>query len=162
MKKTFLYLICLTFLGSFTGCDDDYDVKNTSTVNMSGQWWAMHLVDGVDVYNSGMVQIETFNTAKDDGKEMWITDDGNFWDYKVKCPIDYDNLTFSGNSLINAVDGYAIEINISNGKIMKNAAHSTSGTVVDSIYYEIEFADDPGTIYQVEGIGHTGWEEDGY
>lgn len=161
MKKSISYILSIFFLISFAACQKDYVVENTSTVNMSGQWWAMHMVNGEDA-GAGMVEIQTYNTAKNDGKEMWITDDGNFWDYKVKCPIDYKNLTFGGENLQNAVAGYDITISIKNGKVMKNAAHSTSGTVVDSIYYEIEFSDDPGTTYQVSGIGYTGWEDDNY
>jgi len=163
MKRSISYILSIFFLIFLAACQKDYVVENTSTVNMSGQWWAQHLVNGEDIYGAGMVEIQTYNTAKNDGKEMWITDDGNFWNYKVKCPIDYKNLTFSGENLINAVAGYDITISIKNGKIMKNAAHSTSGTVVDSIYYEIEFSDDdPVRTYQVSGIGYTGWEDDNY
>jgi hypothetical protein len=32
--------------------------------------------------------------------------------------------------------------------------------VTDSIYFEAEFSDDPGTTYQFTGYRRTGWPED--
>jgi hypothetical protein len=162
MKKTIIYIASLLFIIALNACQEEYVVENTSTVEMSGEWWGVHLVEGEDIYGVGMVRLATYNTAADNAEYMWLTDNGNFWDYKVKVPINYDNLTFEGEGLTNAVDGYDISINVMNGKVMKDAAHSNSGVVVDSIYYEIEFEDDPGTIYQVKGIGHTGFPEDDY
>ncbi|MBW8334916.1 MAG: hypothetical protein K0M40_23060 [Prolixibacteraceae bacterium] len=158
MRKLALYTIGL-LLFSVMSCTEEAEVWDSSTLDFAGEWWAEGSLDG---NGYGMTEHQTFNTAADDGSEMWITDGGHFWDYKVKCPINKTDLTFGGTDLINAVEGYDIKISITDGKILKNAAHSTSGVVVDSIYYKIEFEDDLGTIYEVKGLRKTGFAEDNY
>ena len=55
---------------------------------------------------------------------------------------------------------YDITVNIANGKILPGAATSSGGNVTDSIYFQIEFSDDPGTLYDVAGYRRTGFLED--
>ncbi len=158
MKKIVLYTLGLLLITAVS-CTEEAEVWDSSAVDFAGEWWAEHSDDG---HGYGMGEIMTFNTAADNGKEIWLTDDATFWDYKVKCPIDQKNLTFSGKDLINAVDGYDIKITITDGKILKKAARSKSGVVVDSIYYKIEFEDEPGTVFEVKGLRKTGFSEDAY
>lgn len=161
MKKILLYTLGLLLL-SVVSCTEKAEVWDSSTLDFAGEWWAEHSLDG-DGY--GMVGIMSYNTATDDGKEMWITDSKNFWDYKVKCPINKADLTFGGANLINAVAGYEdLIVTIKDGKILKNAAHSKSGVAVDSIYYKISFSDDaaPDIFYEVKGLRKTGFAEDNY
>ena len=50
---------------------------------------------------------------------------------------------------------------ITNGKIIPGAATSTGGNVTDSIYFQINFSDDPDNlIYDVAGYRRTGFLED--
>lgn len=161
MKNRLLILSAFLFLGLMS-CDlgDDPDVGGTATQAVAGEWWTTFTIDGDDVYSLGYQQITTANTAANVATEFLVTDVGHTWDYKVKCPLNLDARTFGGDALANLVDGYDITMNIANGKILPNAATSTGGNVTDSIYFEIEFEDDPGTVYQVAGYRRTGFLED--
>ncbi len=156
MKKYILYITFLALIVSACDLKEDYVVEKSKVVDAAGEWW----VDYVDPagHGSGYLKLKTYNTSADDGKDFWITDDGEFWDYKVKCPINIDAFTFSGKDLANAA--YDIKIQVVNGKIIKNGGKSTSGVVVDSIYFELEFEDDPGAKYKVGGHRRTGFLED--
>ena len=124
-------------------------------MEISGEWWVEY-TDGD--YYSGLTKLIISNTAADNGQEIWISDEHNFWEYKVKCPVDMKNLTFSGIDLEDIEHDILIQIN--GGKMLVDAAKSTSGVVTDSLYFEIEFADDPGNIYQASGWRKTGFLED--
>lgn len=155
MKKFIFYIAVLSLI--VTSCDlkEDYEVEKSKVVDAAGQWYVKYSTDG---YESDYILLNTFNTSADDGKEFWITDNDEWWHYKVKCPINVSNLTFSGEDLAN--ESYDIKIQVTNGKVLKNAGKSTSGVVTDSIYFELEFEDDPGTIYQAAGVRRTGYLED--
>jgi len=157
MKKYIYYIAVLSFL--FASCDtkEDYDVEKSKVVEAAGQWWVKYSTEG---YESGYIMLETYNSASDDGTELWITDNGDWWDYKVKSPINASTLTFSGQDLVSAVEGYDITIQVMNGKVILDGGKSTSGVVTDSIYFELEFEDDPGTIYKAAGVRRTGFLED--
>ena len=154
--KNYITLLVLA-VAFITSCDEkeDYVQINSSTMEISGEWWVEYSTDG---YNSGLTKLIISNTSADDGNEVWISDEHNFWEYKVKCPVNMEQLTFSGNDLSNIE--YDVLIQINGGKMLKDAAKSTSGVVTDSLYFEIEFADDPGTIYQASGWRKTGFLED--
>lgn len=167
-------IIVLFFLGIFifTSCEKEYEPENTGTVDFAGQWWVHHNVMGTDLFGAGYGPLNTYNTAANDGKEIWI-DDAYFWLYRVKCPVDVSSLTFSSpDTLYSVIEGYEIKITIKNGKIIKNGGTTVSGRTVDSIYYEVWFEDWPATIdyyglgiphdtpFEVGGVAHTGFEED--
>lgn len=129
---------------SVFSCTEDPEVWDSKVLELSGDWFVRydHEKYGEDPFGSGFTPLMTFNTAKDDGTEIWITDDGNFWDYKVKVNVNTSNLTFgSDQALVNSVDGYEISVKIMNGKIIKNAVTQPSGYVSDSIYFEVWFGD---------------------
>ena len=67
-------------------------------------------------------------------------------------------MTFSGSNLENTIYGVTIQVN--GGKIIENVVHTPSGAVADSIFFEIEFGDDAGVIYQAAGFRKTGFLED--
>lgn len=146
MKKV-IYILFILFLGvSFQSCEKEIESGGTAVEQLSGDWFVRydHESYGEDPFGSGFTPLMTFNTAKDDGTEIWITDDGNFWKpgYKVKVSVNVANLTFgSDQALVNSVDGYEIGVKIMNGKIIKNAVTQPSGYVSDSIYFEIWFED---------------------
>jgi hypothetical protein len=157
-NKLFILLALLSF--GIMSCDlgDDPAVEGTATQAVAGEWWTTFTINGEDVYSLGYQQITTSNTAANVPTEFLITDHAHTWDYKVKSPLNLDAKTFGGSSLENLA--YDITVNVTNGKILPNAATSTGGNVTDSIYFEVEFSDDPGTIYQVAGYRRTGFLED--
>lgn len=160
MNKILLYIFGILLITTVS-CIKEPEVWDSSTVDFAGDWWAEH---SDATHNYGMKGIMSYNTASDNGSEIWLTDNKHFWDYKVKCPVNKADLTFGGVDLVNAVPNYAIKITIKDGKILKNAARSKSGVQVDSIYYKISFSDAsaPDTFYEVKGLRKTGFAEDNY
>lgn len=106
--------------------------------------------------------IATYNTSANTSNQLWIDDQAEIWDFKVKVTADPNNLTFSANQAVSAIDGYNIKINVTDGKIIENGGHSKTGVLTDSIYMKIEFEDDPGTIYSIRGHARTRFAEDDY
>ena len=166
MKNNLIYKSVLTLIimlsFTFTSCveTETLDVGTSEIVEASGDWYIEFLVDGVDVFGIGYQLITTTNTANDSGTEFIIDDRSHTWQFKVTSPIDTTDLTFSGSQLFSRVDDYEVTVNINNGKITKDGAISTGGNTVDGIYFEAEFSDDPGTIYQLVGYKRTGLAED--
>jgi hypothetical protein len=159
MKLKLLIFIALLGIG-FASCDltDDPEIGGTVTQAVAGEWWTTFTIAGEDVYGLGYQVITTSNTAANSASEFLVHDGGHTWDYKVKVPLNLDAKSFGGTALENI--SYPITVNIANGKILPGAAISTGGNVTDSIYFEAEFSDDPGTIYQVAGYRRTGFLED--
>lgn len=167
MKKLLIITLSLFILVS---CKKDLpDVGNTNSVNMANEWWVT-LDQGAtkDVFGIGHFKIATYNTSANDNT-MWVDDFKNGWGFKVKVTADYSALTFGvpagGSNLYYnpaSPSSYPVTVKITNGKIFPNAGHSKSGNVTDSIYFNIEFADDPGTIYSMPGHARTRFSEDEY
>lgn len=146
MRKYLLYIPLLALV--FSACDlkEDFEVEKSKVVEAAGQWFVMynHETYGEDPFGAGFTALKTFNTSANLDNEIWLTDEGNFWEdgYKVKIPVNIENMTFgSEDTLVNAVDGYEISMIIKNGKIIKNASVQPSGAVTDSIYFEVWFED---------------------
>lgn len=169
MRKYLLYITFLALI--FSACDikDDFEVEKSKVVDATGQWFVMynHPTFGEDPFGVGFTALKTFNTSADDGKEIWLTDEGNFWNYKVKIPVNINDLTFGSENIVtNAVDGYDIKVTIKNGKIIKNASVQPSGATTDSIYFELWFEDledateIPNDKLLVSGFRRTGFLED--
>ena len=97
---------------------------------------------------------------------MFLNDQANFWDFQVKAPMDVGTKTFGlsngADSLTNLVEGYDIKIRVTKGQVIPDGGRSKTGVQVDSIYFEVEFADDPGTIYEISGHQRTGFTADDY
>lgn len=159
MKNKILILFAFLSIGMMS-CDlgNDPDIGGTATQAVAGEWFTTFTIAGDDVYGLGYQLVTTSNTAANSAGEFLITDDAHTWDYKVKSPLNLDAKTFGGTGLTNLA--YDITVNIANGKILPGAATSSGGNVTDSIYFEAEFSDDPGTIYQVAGYRRTGFLED--
>ncbi|MFT2007289.1 lipid-binding protein [Pontibacter sp. 13R65] len=163
--KNLLILPILLSVGFLAACDDDDDpkVEYTSTYPVSGDWTVTYKVEtspGVfeDIFDIGETELLIYNTAENNGQQIWIDDHGNFWTFKVKANVDMASLTFSGNELIN--QEYASQVTIADGKVMKDAT-MVSGARTDSIYFKVSFSDDEepyGTIYHVSGHRGTGFE----
>ena len=136
---------------------------------LAGEWYVLYQFDDGagnigDWYGVGYTTLLTYNTSDEAKDKLWISDDGNFWTYTIKADCDLGARTFSGDSLVSTADGggvpYNIKINVKNGKVIEDGGHSTSGVVSGSIYFEIEYQDDPGTIYYCAGVRRTGFLED--
>jgi Lipid-binding putative hydrolase len=157
MKNKLLILFAFLSIGMMS-CDlgNDPDVGGTATQAVAGEWFTTFNVSGET--GGDYYLISTSNTAANSTTEFLIFDDANTWDYKVKSPLNLDAKTFGGTGLQNLA--YDITVNIANGKILPGAATSSGGNVTDSIYFQIEFSDDPGVIYDVAGYRRTGFLED--
>lgn len=161
MKLKINFLLLLIVSGLFFSCDTDgyadYDAGGTKVEELSGEWYAQLLLDGEVVVDYGL--ISTYNTAANTGDLMWVDDHQNLWWFKVKTPVNVEAKTFSGTDLASNVDDYEITVTISNGMVVEDGGTTTEGDVADSISFDVEFSDDPGTVYTVQGYRKTGFLE---
>jgi hypothetical protein len=152
-------------------CDEggDPDPGATKVVDMAGDWYVQTFIDGEMIADYSL--ISTYNTASDDGTEIWIDDNKNIYWFKLKSPVNTSSKTFSGMNLASSVvdddtstpdviETYDINVNVTNGTIVKDGATTSGGNTSDSISFDAEFSDDPGTIYQFRGYKRTGLLED--
>ena len=162
MKKV-LYLATMLLCMAFTSCQKE-DIGGTATESLAGDWYVEANVvnaDGSvieDPYGLGRFQILTYNTSANNPSEIWIDDSKNFWNFKVKVNGDINTLTFNAAGAENQ-RGDEITVNITNGKIIKNGGVQNNGSPADYITMDVEFSDDPGTIYRLEGVRYSGLEE---
>jgi len=162
MKNLLKYMV-VVFVTILSSCSpnegyEDFTLDKSPVIEMSGDWYVQTFV-GSDVVG-GYSLITTSNTSADDGTEIQIFDQQNIWWFNAKVPVNLGALTFAGDDLASDVDGYEITVNITNGSIVKGGTISTSGKTTDSISFDIEFSDDPGTIYTIAGYKSTGFLED--
>jgi hypothetical protein len=146
----------------FSSCKKQLpDIGGTSAQKVANEWWVT-LDQGTtkDVYKIGHFKIATYNTA-DNNNQIWIDDFENGWQVKFKSLVDYSSLTFTSDPAAKN-EYYAITVKQTDGKILLNAGHSKSGNVTDSIHMKVEFSDDPGTIYEMNGTARTRFIEDEY
>lgn len=157
MKNIFLFMVTLLL---FTACtkEKDTDSGGTATQAMAGEWWVQVKVNNTPVV-ADWFKILTYNTADNVSTQMWIDDQEHLWPFKFKIDVDPAGKTFTAN---NATSSYTnITVKLANGKILdKIAKGPVSQAVTDSIYFEAEFSDDPGTTYQLTGYKRTRWPED--
>jgi len=161
IKNLFTALSCFILI-IFTSCDEveDIEVGGTSVEEMSGDWWIIALEpDGVTpAYGGDYVQFTTNNTAADDGT-MWIDDHKNWMEIKTRVNTNVNELSFSGED--DAIETYYDgTVNLKNGKISKKSYTTESNTLVDEIYFEVEFDWAAGTVFQFKGHKRTGFAED--
>lgn len=153
------FILALTL----TSCDKGGDPNpgGTNTQKFAGDWHVIALEpDGATpAFGGGYVLFSTYNAASND-ENFWLDDHDNWMEIKTKVQAtDFTNLLFSGKP--NEAELYlGGTVTVTNGKILKNAAHSFGGHVVDSLYFEAEFDWDPGTVYKFAGHRRTGFIED--
>ena len=138
----------------------DYDPGRTRMQPMSGEWYIVtYGPDGEPAFEGDYVLWTTYNTAADND-EMWVADKRKVQLFKSKVDADLSDFTFSGPEGAPNLAGDAA-VTVKNGKIIKNGGKAfSSKTVVDSIYFEVEFAEEPGIIYSFSGHERTGFLED--
>ena len=143
-----------------TACrkEKDTDAGGTTTQAMAGEWWVQIKVNNVPVVPNWF-KILTYNTAENVSTKMWLDDEEHIWPFKLKMDVDPAAKTFSA---ANAASTYSnITVKLANGKILDKVTKGpVSQAVTDSIYFEAEFSDDPGTTYQLTGYRRTRWPED--
>ena len=146
MKNILKYLLLSLFIVGMASCAKE-EIGGTAVQDMCGEWYVM--VDGVDAngnvtmedpFGMGYFPIYTYNTNSNVATEMYVDDQGAFWDFRVKVNVDYAGKTFSATD---AVDDYNdITVNVVNGKVEKDGAKSQSGYTADGISFMVAFEDD--------------------
>jgi hypothetical protein len=157
MKK--LAIVALAISTAFVSCKKELpDVGATSAQKVANEWWVtMKDASGADL--AGVFKLSTYNTSANNG-DIWVDDLEHSWQFKVKAQVDYNNLTFKAANQGN--EYYPITVTINDGKVLLNAAKSKTGNTTDSIYFKVEFSDDPGSIYTISGHARTKFAEDEY
>lgn len=165
MRKILLYLlVSVSAFSLFTSCEKD-EIGGVATEEMAGEWYVV--ADAVDengeivykdeeLFGIGYFHLDTYNLASNSTTEMWINDNGNFWDFKNKVNIDLENLIFSATNAQN--EAYDSKVTIEDGKILLGAATTPSGMPADSIVFTVIFDDDP----YPEAYGYYGYRVSGY
>lgn len=161
-NKVNIFLVLLLSFVIFSCEDDgyeDFDAGGTNVEEVSGEWWVVgYDTTGSPAYGGDYNLWSTYNTAANDS-EMWLDDHGSFFEVKTRVQANVADLSFSGAP--EATELYTGgTVTVSNGKIFKDGGLSATGVVVDSIYFEVEFDWDPGTIYTFGGHGRSGFLED--
>lgn len=163
MKKIFLIYALMAGM-VLSACDSDQDPGGNSLVLMSNEWWAqIYVPDGngglIDI-GEGYQHLLTSNTASASADSLFVDDFDGLLELKAKVACDAGTLTFHNDDepVEERYTGGWVVIN--NGKILQNKGKSTSGVVVDSIYFEAEFDWDPGQVYVLAGHARTGFAED--
>lgn len=148
MKKLF-YSIAIIFglMVSLSSCQKKIEKEYNWAYPVAGDWTLHAYIDDEEIY--GPFEIKVYNTSFGQDS-IWIDDyHGNFWDMKFKAKVDMSNNTFETSGSKNAIAGYGINIKVTDGKVINK----------DSIYFNMEFQDDPGTIYTLAGHRTTAYDE---
>lgn len=173
MKKYISIFALALVLGlGFASCSTETDepAGGTAVEKMAGHW--VVTVDAYDEagnllyedpYGMGEWNMYTYNTADDDADQMWLSDGNNFWGYTIKVNVDLNTMTFSCKDMYiytaEDEDGnpYDVFCTITEGKVIPNGGLNVNGKPTDAIQYNIEFTDDPGSIYYVYGVRYAGF-----
>ncbi len=163
MKRIYSLFIICSFLFVLAGCEKD-EIGSTATVKLAGNWYvSTALIDNNgeviedDPYGLGVFHLDTYNTAENVPNKIWISDNGEFWDFKGVLDADINSLTFQGENVLNIAYDDS-EFTVKNGKILLGAARTPSGAVADSIVFDIKFNDDDPSVngYRISGYRYTG------
>jgi len=161
MKLRYIFIL-FAMVVAFGACDpndtiEDYKTEYTSVGEMlAGEWYVTYTLDGVTKATNS--KISTYNTAADNGTQMWITDHDNYYGLKAVTNCDVKTNTFSVENADELI--YGVKVDIRNGKVIPGAGTTAAGNVTDSIYLEVEFSDSPGSVYILSGVRRTGFLED--
>ena len=174
MKSNFsIFAVALVMSLGFLSCsvETDEPAGGTAVEKMAGHWIVNTdlIMDGdtiPKVYaNYGIVDwdMHTYNTANNDADTMWLTDNNRFWRYTIKVPVNVNALTFACDSVYiysdEDDDGNPFDVycTITEGRVIPNGGLNVNGMPTDAIKYNIEFTDDPGSIYYVHGVRYAGF-----
>jgi len=137
-------------------CKKDPVVGGTAVQALAGEWVVTTV--GSDGSKSKPYAFSTYNTAANRPDSMWVDDGNNYYGLKARVNCSVSNLTFTATSAYEYY--YAVNVTITGGKIMKNAATAPfSKDKTDSIYFKAVFTGDP-TTYTYSGYKRTGFAGD--
>jgi hypothetical protein len=165
MKKSILILIPAVFY--LLSCQKSQQAGVTSAVKVANEWWATLDSVGIpDYYGLGHLRIATYNTSANNDS-IWVDDYKAGYGFKIVAAVDYTQLTFSSDTA--AANNYFVvggnfpaTAHLTDGKIFPKMGHSKSGVIADSIHFKIEFSDNPGFIYEMNGVERTRFPQDDY
>jgi hypothetical protein len=168
MKKIYFFLLLITTAACFSACEkDDPEVGYTAIGKATGEWWVTYQVEtspGVfeDIFHLGHTPLLSYNTADNAPNQIWLDDQGNFWPFKFKSGFEAGTMTFSATNAPSIVqsNNKNFTATVTGGKVILGGGLSRTKVVTDSIYFQIEFSDEPGTIYHASGHRRTGFLED--
>ena len=168
MKNILIFTVF--FMCVLASCNtEEIDPGAAANNDLSGEWFVQydHNVYGHDPFGVGYTRVITSTTASQSANELILTDEDNFWSYRVKVRTDIPSKTFgSTDTLINYIDDYDIKVLVRNGRIIEDAVNAASGVTTDSIYFEVWFEDLEGATgiasdtLIVSGYRRTGFLED--
>ena len=154
----------MAFVILFTACEKD-EIGGAATEKMAGEWFVVAdavdsegnvVFEDTDLFGIGYFHLDTYNTSSNSLTEMWINDNGNFWDFKARININFETMTFAAANVEN--QAYESKVTIEDGKIILGAATTPSGMPADSIVFTVTFDDDP----YPEAYGYYGYRVSGY
>lgn len=168
MKNILIFAVL--FACVFVACStEEIDPGAAANNDLSGEWFVHydHSTFGPDPFGVGYTKIVTSTTASESASDLIITDEGNFWEYRVKARMDVSSKTFgSSDTLRSFIEDNDIKVLVRNGRIIEDAITTASGVEADSIYFEVWFEDLEGatgipsdTLF-VSGYRRTGFLED--
>jgi hypothetical protein len=145
MKSKIFLLLAVATAMFVASCEKDDAWKDhqdfAPNKDVAGEYWVQYWVNGTPQADPSVLLI--YNTASDASK-IWVDDQGNFWDYKVKTNVGGTNFSVNKGIDIQHDD----TTTITNGRVFG-----------DSISLELEWVSDPGTIYVCKGKRRTGFEK---
>ena len=172
MKKLIYFAYMLVGLWMMTSCEKD-EIGATATESMAGEWYVTaEAVDESgnlvfeDVFGLGHFLLNTYNTAANVPTEMWVNDNGNFWEFSLKVNVDINAMTFQSSGAVPNQSYEDCDVTLEGGKILPGAATTPHGTPADSIVFYVSFSDDsfPADYgyakYKVSGYRYTGLTSD--
>src|SRR5690606_34339586 len=139
MKRLLFTAIFIISQFLFISCEKE-EIGGTATQKMAGEWYVKVVAiddngdvvyEDEDLFGLGYFHLDTYNSAANIPTEMWINDNGNFWDFKAKIKVDLDAMTFHAEDVQN--EAYDSRLTITDGKILLGAATTPSGMPADSI-----------------------------
>jgi hypothetical protein len=173
MKKLFIYIAVLIFgLFFITSCEKE-KIGNTAVEKLAGEWYVTVVAvdaagavvyEDADLYGLGRFHLDTYNTSSNSASEMWINDNGNFWNFNAKMNVDLSTMTFQATDAQNIA--YNSKLTITNGKVLFGATTTPNGMPADSIVFNVIFDDDTApadygfATYRVAGFRYTGFTND--
>lgn len=166
MNKIFK-VISSAVLISLCGCVKEIKPAGSTAVTsvaMANEWWVTLKIGTNDLLGTH-VRFDTYNTSANDDS-LWVDDLEIGYGFKCKVKMDIKGLNFSTSGSIDEYEDVngndSVVITIANGKIIPKGGISKTGLATDSIYLEVQFADDPGDTYIVSGTARTKQQEDDY
>lgn len=146
MRLTKVLLVVLAAVTLYS-CEPTYEKEYSWAYPIAGDWKITATVDGLPVsWAPDPFEIKVYNSSEGQDS-IWIDDyattptNGHFYSMKFKVKADVASKTFESVASKNTITGFDIDVMVSNGKVIGN----------DSIIMDVEFGDDPGTIYQLKG-----------